>query len=146
MYQTRPCFDCSNVVSHKSRPLHFNKILNSNHKILGSVLLTAVVRKSSIICDITSCSPLKINRRFGKTYLLNLKYRKIISAHYLLDVAFLIVILGDLKNRSNIFLRNVAWFSLEYTALYRRWKNSSVENTECALRFYIVSDKFHTTK
>jgi hypothetical protein len=35
--------------------------------IIGFEFLTAVVIKSSIFWDITPCSPLKVNRRFGET-------------------------------------------------------------------------------
>jgi hypothetical protein len=34
---------------------------------VGSAVLTAVVMNSTIFCDITFCSPLKVNRRFGVT-------------------------------------------------------------------------------
>jgi hypothetical protein len=33
--------------------------------------------KSSIFWDISPCSPLKVNRRFGETYRLNLQNRRI---------------------------------------------------------------------
>jgi hypothetical protein len=32
----------------------------------GFEVLIAVVMKSSIFCDITPCSPIKVNRRFGE--------------------------------------------------------------------------------
>jgi hypothetical protein len=34
-------------------------------ELFRTKVLTAVVMKSSIICDITPCSPLIVNRRFG---------------------------------------------------------------------------------
>jgi hypothetical protein len=35
---------------------------------IGFEVLTAVVMKSAIFWDITPCTPLSINRRFGGTY------------------------------------------------------------------------------
>jgi hypothetical protein len=40
--------------------------------VLGFEVLTAVVMKNSIFRDITPCSPLKVNRRFGETCLIHL--------------------------------------------------------------------------
>jgi hypothetical protein len=40
---------------------------------LGFEVLTAVVIKGAIFWDMTPCSPLKINRRFGGTYYLHLQ-------------------------------------------------------------------------
>jgi hypothetical protein len=39
---------------------------------VGFEVLTAVVMKSSIFWDITPCSPLKVNRLFGKVVCLHL--------------------------------------------------------------------------
>jgi hypothetical protein len=51
-------------------------------------ILTAVVMKSSIFWDITPCSPLKVNRHFGRTCRIYFKGRRIsqpimlpVSAH-----------------------------------------------------------------
>jgi hypothetical protein len=41
---------------------------------------------SPIFCDITSCSPLKVIRRFGGTYRLHLKDRGISPARYQREV------------------------------------------------------------
>jgi hypothetical protein len=41
--------------------------------LVGFEVLTAVVMKSSIFCDITPCSPFIVNRRFGGTYRLHLQ-------------------------------------------------------------------------
>jgi hypothetical protein len=43
----------------------------------GFEVLTAVVMKSSIFWDITMCSPLKVNRRFGRICRLHLEGRRI---------------------------------------------------------------------
>jgi hypothetical protein len=56
-----------------------------NEKCLNPVrfveyeVLTAVVVKSSIFWDLTSCSPLKVNRRFGGTFRLHLHGQRIRS-------------------------------------------------------------------
>jgi hypothetical protein len=42
----------------------------------GFEVLTAVVMKSTIFWDITPCSPVKVNRRFGRIYRLHLQGRK----------------------------------------------------------------------
>jgi hypothetical protein len=49
------------------------------HNFVGFEVLTAVVMKSSIFWDITpcTCSPLKVNRRFGGTCCLHLQVGKI---------------------------------------------------------------------
>jgi hypothetical protein len=46
------------------------------HKHARLEVLTAVVMKSNIFWDITPCSPLKVNRRFGGTYRLHLQGRR----------------------------------------------------------------------
>jgi hypothetical protein len=60
--------------------------------------------KSTIFWDITPCSPLKVNRRFGEIYCLDLQGRRISRASTV----------GDM------FLRNVGRLFAEYTALYPR--------------------------
>jgi hypothetical protein len=74
---------------------HLWKIPNyscGKHFHVGFEVLTSVITESSVFWDMTPCSPLKVNRRFGG---------------------------GD------IFLRNVDWLSMDYTALYSRRYNSS---------------------
>jgi hypothetical protein len=46
------------------------------YDIVGFEVLTAVVMKSTIFWDITPCSPLSVNQRFGVTYYLHLQGRK----------------------------------------------------------------------
>jgi hypothetical protein len=53
-----------------------HKFLLVNYKHVGFEVITTVVMKSTIYCDITACSPLRVNRCFGGTYLLHLKGRK----------------------------------------------------------------------
>jgi hypothetical protein len=43
--------------------------------IVGFEVLKAVIMKGPIFWDITSCSPLKVNGRFGGTYRLHLQSR-----------------------------------------------------------------------
>jgi hypothetical protein len=47
---------------------------------VGVEVLTAVVMKSSVFCDITPCSPLKVNQSFGGTCRLHLQDRRISQA------------------------------------------------------------------
>jgi hypothetical protein len=56
---------CNNVFSNKMKLLH-----------VGFEDLTAVVMKSTIFWDITPCSPLSVNWRFGGTYRLHLQGRR----------------------------------------------------------------------
>jgi hypothetical protein len=53
---------------------------NNNHCLVGFKVLTAVVMKSTISWDITSCSPSKFKRCFGGAYRLHLQGRKISRA------------------------------------------------------------------
>jgi hypothetical protein len=82
--------------------------------------------KSTIFWEITPCSPLKINRRFGGTCRLHFHGRKIIQAINQCEsrwqAELLLGIFFDPDYGSDIFLRNVGWISTGYTALYsRRW-------------------------
>jgi hypothetical protein len=90
--QFRVHVTCSNKYSQISRPCRYqtHKTFCRLHKIwdhksliyrVGFEVLTAVVMKSTIFWDITSCSPLKVNRRFGRTYRLHLM-RRISRARY----------------------------------------------------------------
>jgi hypothetical protein len=47
---------------------------------VGFYVLTAVVMKNSLLCNITACSPLKINRHFGRICRLHLRGRRINQA------------------------------------------------------------------
>jgi hypothetical protein len=53
--------------------------------LVGFEVLTAVVMKNTIFMDITPCSPLKVNRRFGGTYRLHLQGRRISRARNQLE-------------------------------------------------------------
>jgi hypothetical protein len=76
MYATYP-IHLTLLLNVVSFPLSLNMIKFSN---VGFEVLTAVVKKSSIFWDITSCSPLKVNRRFGKSCRLHLQGRRIRQA------------------------------------------------------------------
>jgi hypothetical protein len=68
--------------------------------------------KRTTFWDITPCSPLKVNRRFGGTYRLHLQVRKISRAR------------NQVESRWQAG-PNVGCLSTEYTALYpRRWYSS----------------------
>jgi hypothetical protein len=45
--------------------------------VAGFEVLTAMIMKSAIFWDITPCSPLKLNRRFGGKFRLHLQGRRI---------------------------------------------------------------------
>jgi hypothetical protein len=67
-----------------SRPLRGppGHLSNRHNKLFlcRSEVTTTVVMKSSIFRNIRSCSPLKVNRRFGRTHRLHLQGRKISQA------------------------------------------------------------------
>jgi hypothetical protein len=71
---------------------------------VGFEVLTAVVMKSTIFWDITRCTPLSVNRRFGGTYRLRLQGRR--NATCLL-AGFLLNLFFDPGNGDDMFLRNV---------------------------------------
>jgi hypothetical protein len=77
---------------------------------VGFEFLAAVVTKSSIVWDITACSQLKVNRRFGRTC----------SACCLLHAGFFLGLFFEPEYGYDIFLRNVGLFSADCTALYPR--------------------------
>jgi hypothetical protein len=84
--------------------------------------------KSNIFWDITPCSPLNVNRRFGGTYHLHLPGRRINRARNQCESRwqtwlcfhpdFLLCLLFDPEDGGDMFLRNVGGHSTDYTALY----------------------------
>jgi hypothetical protein len=78
-------------------------------------VLTAVVVRGSVFWDMTPCTPLKVNRRFGGTC------RLLATCFY---AVFLLGLFFDSEDGGEMFLRNVGWLSAVYTALYYRRKNS----------------------
>jgi hypothetical protein len=55
-------------------------LMKQNIGHVGFEVLTAVVMKSTVFWDITPCSPLKANRRFGGTYRLHLHGRNMLAS------------------------------------------------------------------
>jgi hypothetical protein len=115
------------------------KIMLYNTRNLSLVrfeVLTVVVIKSTIFWDITPCSPLRVNRRFGGTYRLHLQCRKTSrawnqsesrwQAELCFHAGFLLGLFFDPEDRGDMFLRNVGWLSTDYTALYHRIWYSSI--------------------
>jgi hypothetical protein len=91
--------------------------------VVGFEVLTAVVVKSSVFWDITLCSPLQVNQRFGGTCFLFLQGERISQARHQCEVGGKQTfhdLFYNLKDGGNIFLENVGWLSVNYTALYPR--------------------------
>jgi hypothetical protein len=72
-----------------------------NVKYVGFEVLTAVIMKSIIFWDMTPCSPLSFNRRFGETYRLHLLLVTSYHAGLLFRLFF------DPEDGGDMFLRNV---------------------------------------
>jgi hypothetical protein len=79
-------------------------------------VLTAVVMKSTIFWDITPCSPLSVNRRFGGTCRLLFQGRRIRRVRNQRESRCQ----AELWLWRDIFLRNVGWLPTNYTTLYPR--------------------------
>jgi hypothetical protein len=75
--------------------IHFNSI--------GFEVLTAVVVESSIFWDITPCSQLKVNQRFGRTYRLHLQGRRSALLTTCVHVGFLLGLFFDPEDRGDMF-------------------------------------------
>jgi hypothetical protein len=77
-------------------------------------------------CGITSCSPLKVSRRFGETCRFSLQGWGVSQARIAcLMVGLLLCLLANLGAGGDIYLRNVSRLSSDYIALYpRRWDSS----------------------
>jgi hypothetical protein len=79
-----------------------------------------------IFWDITPYSPLKVNRQFGRTYRLHLQGRRISqasSAELFYPPDFTLVSSSDYSSSLKIeamFLRNIGWLLIDYTAIYPR--------------------------
>jgi hypothetical protein len=66
-------------VLHCMFAIYKHGAVRNSDGFVGSEVLTAMVMKSNIFWDITPCSPLKVNRRFGGAYRLNLQVHSTIS-------------------------------------------------------------------
>jgi hypothetical protein len=62
-----------------------------NFYIVGSEVLTAVLMKSSVFCDITPCSPLKVIGCLGGKYLLHLQAGRISQARNQRKAVFILL-------------------------------------------------------
>jgi hypothetical protein len=76
-------------------------------------VLTPVVVRSTMSWDITPCSPLKVNRRFGATYHLRLQGRRVSPAinqresRWQAELAgFSLGLFFNPEDRGDMFLRN----------------------------------------
>jgi hypothetical protein len=69
---------------------------------VGTEILTAMVMKSSAYWDITPCSSVIVNQRFGGTYHLHFQSEKA-----LLDALRFLGLLFDPEDVGDMFLRNV---------------------------------------
>jgi hypothetical protein len=69
-------------------------------------MLKQYAMKSNIFWDITPCSPLKINRRFGGTYRLHLQGRKISLQDFSVKAGGKLSLFFDLEDGGDMFLRN----------------------------------------
>jgi hypothetical protein len=65
--------------------------LKTKNIYAGLEVLIAVAMKSSVFCDITSCSPVKASRRFGRTHRIHFRGRKVgvLLAAYFISVSCL---------------------------------------------------------
>jgi hypothetical protein len=102
----------------------------------GSEVLTVVIMKSSDLWDMTPCLSVESQPTFGKNIVCRFPFqgRRISQARHLLreicsklcHAGFLLGLLFDPEDGSDIFLRNVVgWFS-DYMVPYPRTYNSSL--------------------
>jgi hypothetical protein len=116
--------------AHNKSPQEFTKnILFVRH--IGFEVLRGVVMNSSIFWDITPCSPLKIDRSFGRTCRL-LQSRRINKPRSQHESRWHPVL-------CDMFHRNVSSPSTDYTALYPTRYNSS---RHVFLLFYVSTLKY----
>jgi hypothetical protein len=97
------------------RVIFSTRSFNTATKVIyvESEVLTAVVMKSSIFWDITPCSPVKVNPRFGGKYF-HLQDRRISLLATCFHDGFLLNLFFQLEDGGDIFLRNVCWLSTNY--------------------------------
>jgi hypothetical protein len=83
--------------------------------------------QNSIFSNITTCSSLEVNRRFGGTCRIFRveEQAKLGSVCYLLHSNFLLGSFYGPEDGGDIFLRNIGLLSMDYTALYPRCQHSS---------------------
>jgi hypothetical protein len=86
----------------------------SSFVFVGFEVLTEVVMKSTILWDITPCSALKINRRFGGTCRKKPAWKQVALLVTYFHAGFLLGLLFDSEDGNDMFLRNVGWLSTDY--------------------------------
>jgi hypothetical protein len=96
----------------KAALLHQPRSSSGKISVVGFEVLTVVIMKSIIFWDITPYSTLSVNRCFGGTYRLHLQ--GIVTCFH---TGFLFSLFFDHEDRGDMFLRNVGWHSMDYTAL-----------------------------
>jgi hypothetical protein len=84
-----------------AQKMHSRTVLSVIYENVGFEVLIAVITKSSIFRGISSCSPLKVNGRFGGTYL-RLQAELCFRAGFFLSVFF------EPEDRGNMYLRNIS--------------------------------------
>jgi hypothetical protein len=101
--------------------------------------------KSCMFWDTTPCSPVQVNRRFGRnmSHSPSESNNKPSTIFDLFHASLLLGLFFDPEDGDDIFLRNVGWLSTDYTALYHRRQNFS---TGLKTGFYLqlLEKMFHT--
>jgi hypothetical protein len=97
---------------------------------IGFKAFAAVVMKSSIFWDMTSCIPFKVDRYFGGICRLSIQGWRVIQAIYQHEVGskpascwFPVWLNFNPEDGGDIFPGNIDWLSTYYTALYSRRYN-----------------------
>jgi hypothetical protein len=85
---------------------------------VGFEVLSVVVMKSSIFWDVTLCTLLKVNWRFGGTCCLHLQDQRISQARNWREAGSKHGLFFGPEDGCDMFLRNVSWLSTAWMALY----------------------------
>jgi hypothetical protein len=96
------------VEGGKGEKIRFQKVTEDIYLFVGFEVLTPVVMESTIFWNITPCTPLKFNRRFGGTYRLHLYGRRIsrvlLATNF--HAGFSLRLFIDPEKGGEMFLRN----------------------------------------
>jgi hypothetical protein len=101
---------------------------------VGFEVLTAVVMKISIFWDITPCTPLKVNRRFGGTNCLHLQGRRINQVRNPREAG---------SKKSNLYLENLSFYMKLRTTRSYTPEDGTLHNHRCENFKFFVSEVFH---